>query len=92
MPEKDIEAITELPHLNDLQASDQGNLKVSLLCWIVAACLFMKHSFHMDGGLVNGFMMQIFKPKPAVRGQWRSGNTNITPFNLPSFDCMWWLP
>lgn len=29
MPEKDIEAVTELPYLNDLEASDQGNLKAS---------------------------------------------------------------
>lgn len=27
MPEKDIEAITELPNLEKLQASDQGDLK-----------------------------------------------------------------
>ena len=29
MPEKDIEAITELPNLEKLQASDQGDLKAS---------------------------------------------------------------
>ena len=32
MPEKDIEAVSELPHLNDLEASDQGNLKVIFWC------------------------------------------------------------
>jgi hypothetical protein len=50
MPEKDIEKITELPHLNDLQASDQGNLKVRLLCSIVAACLLMKWAFKWQKG------------------------------------------
>ena len=92
MPEKDIEAITELPHLKDLQASDQGNLKVRLLYWNVAGCLLMKDTFHMGGGLVKGYLMHISNLKPVVRGQGCSGITNITPFILPPFDCMYWLP
>ena len=42
MPESEIEAITELPHLADLQSKQSGDLKARTLPSTVPACIALE--------------------------------------------------